>query len=354
MGQKHFTEDTRREIRDFISVLNQENYYSILSLGRDAGKEGLRRVYFSLIKRFHPDSYFREELGEYKDHLEKILLSVSKMYDVLSSPEKRERYNEYLEQQESIKNIEQETRNQVEAVKRRIEKRSDVKEGIETPVSVDAGPRLEQGTFDTTLLEGSPSKHRKWRKRRLISVLGYAPARTGIEGIPRRSRIDSVMSMAKEYERQGKPLDALRALEVALEYDPDNDDLRNRFDSISKKVIPELAGQYYKVGCSEEEFGNHEKALESYRIAVQICPGNAAYHYGMAKALFFTGRKMREAVEHVSMAIRKDPKNPDQYLLLGKICLKDGRDKEARSALRMCLMLDPDRSQAAELLRQMK
>ena len=76
MGKRRFTEEAGKEAEDFFSVLKNNDYYSILSIDRNASQYEIKRASFSLIRKFHPDSFRRDELGEYKAYLEKILISM--------------------------------------------------------------------------------------------------------------------------------------------------------------------------------------------------------------------------------------------------------------------------------------
>ena len=355
MGQRRFTDEARKEADAYFSVLKNNDYYAILSLDRNASPDEIKRASFSLIKKFHPDSFRHEELGDYKAYLEKLLISISKVYGVLSAPDSRARYDEFLDQQDSIKSIEQETQKLVEKVKDKIENiQEDADSGDSRPSDAPRTRRSSRSSLHG--LQGLPRERtRKPKKRRrLISVLGYVPKKSSEEKKTRRSRIDSVMKMANASESQGKLLDALRALEVALEYDPENRDLRDRHNDVSEKVNPELAQKYYSAGCSEEEFGNIDKALESFRKAATLCPDIAEYQYRLANVLLANDRNLHEALSYITAALRIDSKNPHYYLLFGKICIKAGMEKEARSALRICRKLDPDMIEAMRVLKQIQ
>ncbi|MFH1438696.1 MAG: DnaJ domain-containing protein, partial [Pseudomonadota bacterium] len=309
MGQRRFTDEAREEADGFFSVLKNNDYYTILSVDRNASPDEIKRASFSLIKKFHPDSFRHDELGDYKAYLEKILISISKVYGVLSAPGSRARYNEFLEQQSSIKSIEQETQKLVEKVRVKIESMPEDANGMDSrPSDAPLARRTSRSSLHG--LQGLPPEmtRKPKKRRRLISVLGCVPRKSSEDKKPRRSRIDSVMKMANASESQGKLLDALRALEVALEYDPENRDLRDRHSDVSDKVNPELAQKYYNAGCSEEEFGNIDKALESFRKAATLCPDIAEYQYRLANVLLANDRNLHEALSYISAALRIDSK----------------------------------------------
>jgi DnaJ-class molecular chaperone len=61
-----------------------KDYYKILHITPDATSEEIRKVYLSLVKRYHPDRY-GSDAGPFRD--------VREAYEVLSDPEKRRLYD---------------------------------------------------------------------------------------------------------------------------------------------------------------------------------------------------------------------------------------------------------------------
>ena len=66
------------------------DYYEILGVSRDAGKEELKRAYRRLARKYHPD--VNKEAGS-----EERFKEVSRAYEILSEPETRARYDRFGE-----------------------------------------------------------------------------------------------------------------------------------------------------------------------------------------------------------------------------------------------------------------
>lgn len=67
----------------------KENYYEILEISQNASQEIIEKVYKILVKKYHPDLQENNSRIESEEKIKKI----NEAYDILSNPEKREKYN---------------------------------------------------------------------------------------------------------------------------------------------------------------------------------------------------------------------------------------------------------------------
>ena len=78
-----------------------KNYYDILEINKNASPEVVEKAYKTLVKKFHPDL----QSDESKQNAEEKMKELNEAYETISNPDKREKYNQKLEQIESKKNI---------------------------------------------------------------------------------------------------------------------------------------------------------------------------------------------------------------------------------------------------------
>jgi len=70
-----------------------KNYYEILEVDKNASQEVIEKAYRALAKKYHPDLQQGVQQQEYAEKMKII----NQAYDILSNSEKREEYNQKLE-----------------------------------------------------------------------------------------------------------------------------------------------------------------------------------------------------------------------------------------------------------------
>ncbi len=88
--------EKRRQILYWHHHLEAVDYYLLFQVERGADERALRRAYFALSKEFHPDQFFRRELGSYEPLIGDIFRWIAGANEILSHPEKRRRYDALL------------------------------------------------------------------------------------------------------------------------------------------------------------------------------------------------------------------------------------------------------------------
>jgi curved DNA-binding protein CbpA len=72
------------------------DFYSLLNVARDATSTDIKHAYHRLAPEFHPDRYFRKNLGDYKVKIEAIFARATKAHDTLRYKKRRRAYDEAM------------------------------------------------------------------------------------------------------------------------------------------------------------------------------------------------------------------------------------------------------------------
>ncbi len=100
------------EVLAFRAAMPQKNFYQLLDVARSATEEDIKKAYFQMARRFHPDRFDRKASADYKGQIDEVFDAITNAYRVLSNKEKRAAYDsgaqtgEQEEAQDSVKKAE--------------------------------------------------------------------------------------------------------------------------------------------------------------------------------------------------------------------------------------------------------
>jgi curved DNA-binding protein CbpA len=66
-------------------VVQSGDHYEILGVEDAAERMDIQQAYYTLSRQWHPDRFFRVDLGEYTDRLETVFIAITEAYRVLSN-----------------------------------------------------------------------------------------------------------------------------------------------------------------------------------------------------------------------------------------------------------------------------
>ena len=81
------------ELLAFRETMAQKNLYQLLDLQRTASDEDIKKAYFQMARRFHPDRFDRKSAAEYKSQIDEVFDAITNAYRVLSNKDKRAAYD---------------------------------------------------------------------------------------------------------------------------------------------------------------------------------------------------------------------------------------------------------------------
>jgi len=89
-------EDVPREIAEVLTLrdtLPSMTLYQILDIPKTASDEDIKKAYFQLARRFHPDRFDRQVAAQYKAQIHEVFDSITNAYRVLGNKESRRVYD---------------------------------------------------------------------------------------------------------------------------------------------------------------------------------------------------------------------------------------------------------------------
>ena len=85
--------EKRKWIDDMFARLESTDFYGLLDLARDCSKTDVKKAYYKLGPKFHPDRHYRKQLGPYKQKIEQIFTTLTKAHDTLRDANRRAAYD---------------------------------------------------------------------------------------------------------------------------------------------------------------------------------------------------------------------------------------------------------------------
>jgi tetratricopeptide (TPR) repeat protein len=287
----------QRELLEFAGRLDR-SYHEILGVARDADERAIKKAYFALSKRLHPDRYFRRRIGPFAPLVETCFRKLLEAYELLSDPQ---------------------TRSEVQAAPR---------------AAADASPARRS----------SLEARRRLRER----VGALAGAKRATE--ERRRKAKSFFEAGMAAFAKERWLEAAGAVRLAIAFDLENAAFRERFAEVQRRAHEERAKALQKQGEGALELRDYPQALRLFEEAVHYRPADPELAMRGAKIAQVLG-ELRKAKELAAHAVELAPENGVYRRTLGLVYRDAGLAANAKRELEAALRCDPSDAEAKAALR---
>lgn len=366
--------EKKRRILDLFATLDDLSYYDLLGVPIEADKKAVKAAYYKLAPEFHPDSYFRKNLGSYKPKIEAIFTRVTLAHDVLTVRQRRAEYDAYLDQsmrnrsiEDALAHAEQEAIAVQEAIERAVLAAPPEAPQAERPALTSdqrrailarkltgqsfaklARPKVEAAPASVP----PPAMDSPEAQRAAAQTLKARYEAAKIEAL--RQRIATYTRMAEDALAQNDHAKAANSYRIAAHLAPDDAALQLRCAEVQKLASGALAAGYLKQAAYEENEGRWPDASLSYARAVEGRPEDAFAHERAGFATIKAGGSARRAVEYARKAVELQPKNPDNRITLARAYLAAGFGVSALAELDRALGAGPLDAQHKQIVTELR
>jgi|GEM_PF-1420352 len=382
------TAEEHRAIDELSERVVAGNYYAILGVEPDCSAAELKRAYYDLSRRYHPDRFYRRDVDEWRDQLESVFTGINISFEVLSDEVQRRRYD--LERAKKLEGTLSERRERESSRAGRTTNRVRAESPPRAPESSPAPPTVQpepakaepssvggsefsadsaaESTEEVEAPTATSTQREDDTGTRRMST--YARHRERL----RRKKRESSESTSRASRRRREERTTTDSQERSSSSGDDTASRRSsgsaRGQSKMAKAVRnritaqmEKAKACYQDGLAAMEEDNWVKAASSLYMAHQYAPKNMEYKKlweenqlksnEMRAAQFISVaenaesfRNVREAMENYKKASECDPKGGVSHYRLGRL-LKDFSG-DARGALlqfRHAVMKEPENLQ---------
>ena len=291
--------EVQEELLAFAARLAQP-YHEILGVPRDADARAIKKAYFTLSKRLHPDRYFRRRIGPFAPLVEICFKKLLEAYELLSDPQTR--------------------------------------------AEVQARPAASAGAAGQARLS-SRDASRRLRER----VGALAGAKRASE--ERRRKAKGFFEAGMAAFAKERWLEAAGAVRLAIAFDPENEAYRDQFADVQRKAHDERARTLVKQAEAALELRDFPHAASLFEEAVHYRPADPELSIRAAKLAWQALGELRRAKELAMHAVELAPDNGSYRRVLGLVYKDAGLAANAKRELEAALRIDPQDAEARAALR---
>ncbi|MGI5864475.1 MAG: DnaJ domain-containing protein [Myxococcales bacterium] len=291
----------KREILELEAKLKVANHFEVLGIEPTADAAAVKKAYYELTKRFHPDRFFGKSLGSFKARIDRVFKHLTAAQNVLSDPEKRKAY---------------------------LKAHPELAPAAPAPSAPRADPRAAE-------------------RRARLARHPY---------LFKRNKFNDLVASGRRAMENGDWNKALTDLNLAAQIEPKAPEVSKLINEARRGGDRGLAEAEYDSSISSETLGDMERAIVQMRKAVSLAPDNARYCHRLARMLMQSDKleALKEAHLLARRATELAPANPEFHLTFAAILVRAGLEKNAIRVYEQVVKLRPDDAFAKDQLRRLK
>jgi curved DNA-binding protein CbpA len=98
-------DETKKKIADLEKLsreIDSMNYYQILNIERDASHKEIKKSYFEMARKYHPDRFDRGLSQDSKDMIEEVFGHITRAFQTLNNEKEKQDYDAKLDEPEEV------------------------------------------------------------------------------------------------------------------------------------------------------------------------------------------------------------------------------------------------------------
>jgi curved DNA-binding protein CbpA len=305
----------QREIRDLARGLAGLDYFQVLGITRAATPDEIRDAFFERSKKFHPDRYFKKELGPYGSILTEIYKRIVAAHDVLRDSKLRSSYEKTLT------------------------------EPAASAKASSFGPPTPSGAKPSAKPAAKPAAPQVGRGSSLRNRLGLQSPGLLLNSLQKqleqsRVRAQKHFDAALQQKTNGDWARAAQLVELALAFDPREKKYHDELAEILPRANAERAADIRRK-ADLLLIGDRAGAAELLEEAAQLCPTDAELAHKLSNLLAEMGTDLGKAGLYGERAVALDEDELRYRKSLASIYRSAGQPQKARKHLQRAWELDP-------------
>lgn len=309
--------ELQRRILEFEQGLERP-YHELLGVERNADSKEIKRAYFRLSREYHPDRYFRRQIGDFGARLERIFRKIAEAYELLSDPTTRQ------EIERSLASGPDPTHGEYRAV------------APGAPERVGPQPARPRGQRVPGRMENLERLRNRFR----------IPPKLLAE---RRVKARQLFQAARVSAHEGRYLEAAASMRLAIAFDPWEKEFKAGFADIQGKVHAARAAELLKQAGDAKAQG---EALHLLEEALHYRPCDVET-LKQALAVCLDVRELERAREYAEQLCEIEPEVAAHHARLAGVLRRQGLRAHASAALERGAHIDArDPDVKAERLHQ--
>jgi curved DNA-binding protein CbpA len=308
--------------------IGDKTCYEMLLLPRSADASAIKKAYYKLSKEFHPDKFYRKNLGPYKEKLEVIFNKVNEAYRVLSDLGARAEYDQLVFG----------TDGRDAATQSKATKTVDFVPGSERTKEAVRQAKAGIRTRGGNKKKASPKFLQQFQRELATKIL----------------RSKEHLKKGEIALEAGQFGDATADLQMAMTLDPRNTRAKVLFKRAQGSSRDQKAEAYFSKAQDVLLAEDIRRAAELMQQAVDCKPTRGKYYNAFARLINENTSQRRVALELLRQAVELEPRNVQFTMDLAVAYEEADMKTNAVRAYERVLKMDSKRSAASKALRRLK